>query len=179
MNHQPYEEMLLEDRPLSPSEKEKLSQHLAKCPQCTKLEKSLRILDHEFKVAPVVAPEVGFSSRWKDSLPARRQQQRKEQNRIIYISMAATALATGITLAAFLLPPISPITIVINLFADLVRLVSEITQFLQFIGTFLKAAPTALTVGVLLTLSTWISITLLAWGISIYRITLKGVRELS
>ena len=74
MNHQPYENMLLDDRQLTPDEKEKLAQHLEVCPQCTRLEQSLRALDHEFKGAEILAPAVGFSSRWQASLPAWRKQ---------------------------------------------------------------------------------------------------------
>lgn len=175
MNHQPFEDMLLDDRKLSASEKEKLTQHLAVCPNCAKLEHSLRSLDHEFKAAPVAMPEAGFSARWQASLPARRKQHEHEQTRIILISMAVTVVATGITLGAFLLPPISPISIFANFVAALAKLISSVTGFWAFIGAFLKAAPKGLSIGLILSITTWISIILFAWGISIYKLTLKGM----
>jgi anti-sigma factor RsiW len=177
MNHQPYEDLLLDDAPLTPGEKEMLSQHLATCPQCARLEQSLRALDHEFKVAPAVSPAIGFTSRWQASLPARRKKHEREQTRIILISMATTVVATCITLAAFLIPNISPVTIFVNLFTDLVKLVYSVAQFWSFIGSFFSAIPAGLTIGILITISAWLSLTLLAWGITLYRITLKGLRS--
>jgi hypothetical protein len=178
MNHQPYEDLLLDDAPLTPGEKEMLSQHLAVCPQCARLEQSLRALDHEFKVAPAVSPAVGFTSRWQASLPARRKKHEREQTRIILISMASTVVATSITLAAFLLPDISPITVFVNLFTDLIKLVDAIAQFWKFVASFFNAIPTSLTIGILAIISFWLSLTLLAWGITFYRITLKGLRSI-
>jgi hypothetical protein len=179
MNHQPFEKMLLDDGELSPIEKEKLMQHLTICPQCAKLEQSLRTLDHEFKSTVVVAPAAGFATRWQENLPARRRQHEREQTRIILISMAVTFVATSITLAAFLLPPISPITIIANLFTDMVKLINSISQFWNFTISFFRAVPAGLSIGIALSISVWLSITLLAWGISLYRITSKGIRTTS
>jgi len=177
MNHQPYENLLLDDAPLTPSEKEMLSQHLAACPQCARLEQSLRALDHEFKVATAISPAIGFTSRWQASLPARRKIHEREQTRIILISMVTTVVATCITLAAFLLPNISPIAAFVNLFTDMVKLVYSVAQFWSFIGSFFSALPTGLTIGILSIISVCLSLTLLAWGITVYRITLKGLRS--
>lgn len=179
MNHQPYRNMLLDDQALTPIEKEDLDQHLANCLQCAQLEKSLRALDHEFKSAPMVAPAPGFTARFQASLPARHKTHEKEQNRIIIISMVSTAVVACITLAAFLLPNVSPITILANLFADIVSLVNAVTQFWVFIGNFFHAVPTGLSIGIALTISIWLSLTVLIWGITLYRITLKGVRKTS
>jgi hypothetical protein len=176
MNHQPYENMLLDDRQLTPDEKEKLAQHLEVCPQCTRLEQSLRALDHEFKGTEILAPAVGFSSRWQASLPAWRKQHEREQTRIILISMVSTAIASGITIGAILLPDLSPITVFANLFADLVRLVNMVSQFWFFIGSFFNAAPAGLSIGIAVTISIWLGFTLFTWGITLYRITLKGIR---
>jgi hypothetical protein len=128
-------------------------------------------------VAPAVSPAIGFTSRWQASLPARRKKHEHEQTRIILISMASTVVATCITLAAILLPNISPITVFVNLFTDVIRLVNSIVQFWSFIGSFFSAIPAGLTIGILFTISVWLSLTLLAWGITVYRITLKGLRS--
>jgi hypothetical protein len=178
MNHQPYEDLLLDDAPLTPGEKELLGQHLAVCLQCARLEQSLRALDHEFKMAPAVSPAIGFTSRWQASLPARRIKHEREQTRIILISMAATVVATCITLAAFLLPNISPITVFVNLFTGLIKLVNSVIAFWGFVGSFFNAIPTSLTIGILATISVWLSLILLAWGITLYRITSKGIRSI-
>jgi hypothetical protein len=176
MNHQYFENLLLEDRALTPEEKEKLGKHLSICTKCTDFEQSLRALDHEFKLTSVASPSAGFTARWQANLPDRRKQHEAEQKRIISISMGATIVATGITLAVFLLPKVSPITVLANLFADFVSLVDLVTNFWSFIGSFFNAIPTSFSIGILATISIWLTITLLAWGITLYRITLKGIR---
>jgi len=176
MNHQPYENWLLDEKILTPAEKEQLGQHLAGCPQCARMEESLRMLDREFRAIPAVAPPAGFSTRWQGSLANRRRKQQREQTRIILISMAATSVAVGITAAGFLLPRVSPITFVANILTDVVKLVNAVSQFWLFVSSFLAAAPASLSIGITVTIILWTSLTLLAWGISLYRITLKGIR---
>jgi hypothetical protein len=179
MNHQPYENWLLDKKSLTPAEKERLAQHLAVCPQCAQFEHSLHFLEHEIKaMQPISAPE-GFCARWQSSLPERRKKHEREQSRIIIISMASTTAAVCMTLAAFLLPQISPITVMANLLSGMVKLVNSISQFWSFVTSFLEAAPTSLSIGIALTVSIWLSLTLLAWGISLYRITSKGIRAVS
>ena len=176
MNHQPYENWLLDEKTLNPSEKEKLDQHLANCPKCARLEQSLRTLDHEFKTIRMVNAPENFSSRWQANLADRRKAHQSEQTRIIFISLSFTIVVASITVAAFLQPKVSPIAVFANLLSALVDLVNSISQFWTFIISFLEAAPVNLSIGIALTISLWLILTLLAWGISLYRITSKGIR---
>lgn len=176
MKHQPYEELLLREEPLSENEKAKLTQHLAICPQCARLEKSLQVLDHEFRTEPVIEAPLGFSARFKESLPARRKQKEREQRRIIIISMAFTVVAVLITLGVFLLPPLSPIQIFANTFSEVAKVVDSVTGFWTFVFRFFNAIPAKLSISLAVMIIGWIVFMLSAWGIALYRITLKGFR---
>lgn len=176
MNHQPFEAWILEDRPVGPEEKRQLDQHLAACPHCVQLSQSWADARQVIKTAPIITAPVGFSQRWQNSLDARRAAQKKQQTRIMIISFVATAFAAAITLGFLLLPPISPITILVNLLSGIVKLVSAVTQFWFFVASFVKAAPTGLVLSLGLLLSLWVGITVVAWSVSLYRITLKGIR---
>ncbi len=73
MNHQPFEEWLLAENPLTPSEKLSLEAHLRECRACTALaEVNLALRS----VQPVSPPE-GFVERFRQRLAARQQAQRK------------------------------------------------------------------------------------------------------
>ncbi len=176
MNHQPYEAWILEDIQISPKEKRILDQHLAECPHCAHLAQSWTDARQMIKTAPVVSAPVGFSQRWQNNLEARKLAHKKHQTRIMILSFVVTAVAVLITLGAFLLPPISPITILVNILSALVKLVSAVTQFWFFVGSFIQAAPKGLVLGLLTLIMLWVGITIIAWSVSLYRITLKGIR---
>jgi len=176
MNHRYYENLLMERENLTPVQKGELDQHIAQCTQCARLDQSLRVVDHELKTAAVIAPPPGLNARWKASLPESRKKNEQEQKRIIIISMVSSTLAALITLGAFLLPPVSPITIMTDLFTDFVQLVDQVTQFWSFVGHFFNAVPTGLSVWIIVSTLMWVSLTLLAWGITLLRIARKGIR---
>jgi len=176
MNHQPYEAWILEDRPVKPEEQLQLVQHLAECPHCARLSKNWAEARQTIKAAPVVTAPGGFSQRWQNSLEARRALQKRQQSRVMILSLAATGVAVALTLGILLLPPISPVTVIVNMLSTVVKLVNAVMQFWFFVASFVKAAPTGLVLSIGLLVSLWAGITVLAWSVSLYRITLKGIR---
>jgi hypothetical protein len=176
MNHQYYENLLMERENLAPTQKGKLDQHIEECAQCARLDQSLRVVDHELRTAAVIAPPPGFTARWQASLPEKRKKKEQEQKRIIIISMVSSTVAALITVGAFLLPPVSPITILTDLFTDFVQLVNHVTQFWNFVGHFFTAVPTGLSIWIIASTLMWVSLTMLAWGIALFRIARKGIR---
>lgn len=177
MNHQPFEAWILEEYPTNPEEKRKLDQHLDECPHCASLAQSWANARQMVKTAPMVTAPVGFSQRWQNSLEARRVAQKKQQTRIMILSFVATAVAVSITLGILLFPPISPVTVLVNLLSGLVKLVNAVTQFWFIVASFIKAAPKGLVLGLGMLVVIWVSITVIAWSVSLYRITLKGIRQ--
>jgi hypothetical protein len=92
------------------------------------------------------------------------------------LSLAATGIAVALTLGILLLPPISPVEVIVNLLSVVVKLVNAVMQFWFFVASFVKAAPTGLVLSLGILVSLWASITVIAWSVSLYRITLKGIR---
>lgn len=176
MNHQPFKAWILEDRAVKPEEQRQLDQHLAHCSHCALLFKNWTEARQTLKAAPVVAAPGGFSQRWQNSLEARRALEKKQQSRIMILSLAATGIAVALTLGILLLPPISPVTVIVNMLSTVVKLVNVVLQFWFFVASFIKAAPTGLVLSLGLLVSLWAGITLVAWSVSLYRITLKGIR---
>jgi hypothetical protein len=76
MNHQPFEDWLLNDERLGPVESRELLSHLRACRECASLANSGRIL----RVAGLVAPKLGFADRFRDRLVEYRAQERRRRN---------------------------------------------------------------------------------------------------
>lgn len=176
MNHQPYEAWILEDRPVNPEEQRQLDIHLAECSRCEHLSQNWAQARQTLKAAPVISAPSGFSQRWQNSLEVRRALQKRQQSRIMILSLSVTGVAVALTLGILLLPPISPVEVIANMLSAVVKLVNAVMQFWFFVASFVKAAPTGLVLSLGFLISLWAGITVIAWSISLYRITLKGIR---
>ena len=73
MNHQPFEEWLLDDKPLDPEQQRELQNHMRTCESCTAVAESNLAL----RSARLVGPAPGFSARWQARLVAARVSQRR------------------------------------------------------------------------------------------------------
>jgi hypothetical protein len=96
MNHRPFEDWLLEDKPLTPEEKRELQSHLRSCTSCTAIAESNLAL-HSAKMA---APAAGFVNRFQ----ARLAEQRKA-TRIRQIIGAVILVVGGLGLITWLIAP--------------------------------------------------------------------------
>ena len=72
MDHQPFEDWLLNDERLTAGEEWELNLHLRGCAQCGKLARANRVL----RAAPVATPPVGFALRFQQKLAAERKAKR-------------------------------------------------------------------------------------------------------
>ena len=72
MNHQPFENLLFTDEPLSEDEKHALQDHLAMCNQCNDLEDAWMNVFDLFAEIPDVGPAPGFLNRWQTTLETDR-----------------------------------------------------------------------------------------------------------
>ena len=75
MNHQPFEEWLLNDKNLNPAEKRELDLHLRTCSHCTALTETSLVL----RSASVVAPATGFTLRFQQRLAAQKIAERRRR----------------------------------------------------------------------------------------------------
>lgn len=72
MNHQPFENWLLSEEPLSPENAGALQDHLETCDQCQELQTAWNGVIGLFQDVPVLEPELGFVTRWQERLAVER-----------------------------------------------------------------------------------------------------------
>ncbi len=75
MNHQPFEEWLLNDKPLTPAEKRELDAHLRTCIHCTALSATGLAL----RSARAASPAPGFAMRFQQRLAAQKLAERRRR----------------------------------------------------------------------------------------------------
>lgn len=177
MNHQPYEDWILDELQLTPQEQDSLSQHLKECPECYKLSHSWNKVQTQLRSTPVKSAPDGFISRWKTDFAARQKAQERRQARTLLISLTSGALAIAIALAVILLPDFSFISLTVGFLTTVIKIFSGIESIWSVASNIVDSAPTvSLVIGGLL-IAGWISLAAFVWGISIWRITTKGVKN--
>jgi anti-sigma factor RsiW len=176
MNHQPFENWILDENQLSTVQKHEFLEHLEKCPKCAGLEKSWKAARHEVKSMPVVNAPAGFSKRFSASLVNRRKAYEHHQAQVLLISLVSSGIAILITLGVFLLPHTSILSMLISLIAGTLQIVNLITQLWIFLTSLLKAAPTSFLISVGVMVSLFVSMLSVIWAFSFYRITTKGMQ---
>jgi hypothetical protein len=96
MNHRPFEDWLLHDQPLNPSQKRELDSHLRACKVCRGIAESNLAL----RSARLLEPAPGFTARWQERLVvARRAQRRRTLLGTLFFSVG------GLVFLAFLVGP--------------------------------------------------------------------------
>ncbi len=73
MNHQQFEEWLLNDQPLTPDQRRNLHLHTRECTSCAALERA----NFALRAAPVARPAAGFAGRFQARLARERVVQRR------------------------------------------------------------------------------------------------------
>jgi hypothetical protein len=177
MNHQPFENWILDDVQLAEQEQDSLNQHIKECPECYKLYHSWNKVQTQLKETPVKPAPDGFMHRWKYDFAKRQKEQERRQARTLLISLASGAGAIMIAMAVIFLPDFSLISILVKSLTILVKLFSGIEGIWSIIKSFVTSAPTTVLVISGLLLAGWISLAAFAWGISIWRITSKEVKN--
>lgn len=175
MNHQPFNSWLYEDNELDAVQLGELKQHLLACPECQQEREAWADIRHLLHTAETVQPRPEFSQRWQASLTSRRARQQRRQVRITILSLAGAALLVLLGLIIYFFATSS----IAELFASLIGTSTQVAVGLLNIGEFaeslLRFLPPAFSTGIWLLLAGWICLLSLAWVVSVWRVSQKGV----
>lgn len=177
MNHQPFESWILDEEPLSKQQLSELESHLISCQSCKSLQESWLIAKHQIKSAPVKQPAPGFSMRWQSSLKERREAEERAQSRTLFIWFGCIIAVLLIALAVITMPEISIITVLTTLITNLVAISTTLDGLVQFVLSVTRSVPPTTLILAAISLSSLLSIVSFIWGLSIWRMSRKGVRQ--
>ncbi len=114
MNHQPFEEWLLDNTPINIEQKRELELHVRTCAYCAALMKTDRVL-HDLRMA---SPASGFVSRFETRLAAQKIVDRKRRLLgFVLFAFAGSVLLLWLAspyLSGFLTSPVSWITALVE-----------------------------------------------------------------
>ena len=167
MKHRPFEDWLLDDQPLDPTQKRELDAHLRACNACRAIAESNLAL----RSARVIAPAPGFTARWQERLVlARHAQRRRTLLGTLFFSLG------GLLLLALLAGPI-----LVSLIGSPAEWISAMVRALLFLYTttlavveagsvMFRVLPGFLPPFVWLVLLSTLSGLGLLWSVSIWRL---------
>lgn len=166
MNHQPFEDWLLNDKPIQPKQKLELDAHLRMCNYCAALSETGRALHSVKKVSPAA----GFSARFQQRLALQRVAERRRRLwGAVLFTFGGLAILLWIAapyLASFFASPATRIT---SLVGWGVFLVTTLRAMLEAGSVVLDVIPGFLPPFVWMVLfSAFAGISLL-WSVSIWR----------
>ncbi len=166
MNHQPFEDWLLNDMPMTQEQKRELDMHVRTCAYCDALVESGIAL----KSVKKSSPQPGFAVRFETRLAARKlvERRRKRWGSIVFAAGGLALLVWLISpyLATFLAAPATWISALVEW---VVFIITTMQALAQAGSVLLQVAPAFLSPFVwMILVSAFAGISLL-WSISIWR----------
>jgi hypothetical protein len=130
MNHQPFEEWLLNDKNLTSAEKRELDLHMRTCVHCTALSATGLAL----RSANVIAPAAGFTVRCQQRLAAQKiAERRRKLWGMLILTLGSVSLLGWFAapyINAFRSSPVEWITAVIGYFLFVITSLQALTQIM-------------------------------------------------
>jgi hypothetical protein len=166
MKHQPFEEWLLNDTPMTPEQKRELDLHIRSCSYCAALVETSMVL----RSAKMVAPVDGFTARFQVRLAERKlaDRRRKFWGTVVF-------LVGGLSFLVWLLAPVvasfatSPATWITALVGWGVFLITTLNAMFQAGSVMLRIAPGFLSPFMWMILVSAVAGISLLWSVSIWR----------
>jgi hypothetical protein len=176
MNHQPFENWILEGSPLSNSQDKELHDHLLTCQKCTSLYSALTAVEREIRTLSVKSPRSGFTNRWKELAVERQAKALEEQSRRFLYGIAISA---GVLLASFLLYTIfngSPMSWLTGFMRTSVETIVGLKLLQHTITTWMRIVPLSIQLAIWIPIATIFGFLGLTWVIALWRIPTQGVQ---
>jgi len=166
MKHQPFEEWLLNDTPMTSEQKRELDQHIRSCSYCAALVETGVVL----RSAKMISPAVGFTARFQARLAERKlaDRRRKFWGAIVF-------LVGGLSFLVWLLAPsiasfiASPATWITALVGWGVFLITTLNAMFQAGSVMLQIVPGFLSPFMWMILVSAVAGVSLLWSVSIWR----------
>lgn len=173
MNHNPYENWILDDLPITADQKRELSRHMDECPECARLYQGWSSVQHTIRQTQIRPAPADFTANWSSSLLHRKRVQEKRQARNLVISLGIGAVATLIALGFILLPGLSLISLVARSITSLTTLVNGIGSFWSVLFKLVQVVPSSSLIATLIVVSGWVLLASFTLGYSVWKLAFQ------
>jgi hypothetical protein len=172
MNHQPFDDWLLNDKLINPKQKLELDAHLRVCSSCSALAETGKAL----RSVKMVSPAVGFTARFQTKLAAQRVAERRRRLwGAVLFTFGGLAVLLWIA-APFLTSFFTSPTIWITAFIEWgVFLITTLRAMAQAGSVLLDVIPGFLPPFIWMVVISALAGFLLLWSVSIWRFTRQDV----
>jgi hypothetical protein len=171
MNHQPFENWLLSEEPLSPQNQQALDEHLQICEHCNQLQHRWSGVLNLFQGTQEVGPAPGFLDRWQETLEADIKTETEMRHRwqswilLILITNAAAVMFffLGVQVSTIMSSPVEFILASVYRFSSTLLAVNALQNI---IVTMFQALSSVIPVGVWAAIVAGLGASTLVWIVS-------------
>lgn len=174
MNHQPFEEWLLNDKLINPKERLELEAHLRTCASCSALAETGKAL----RTVKMVSPAAGFTARFQTKLAMQKAAERRRRLwGSVFFTLGGFVILMWITgpyIASFFASPATWITSLVGWGVFLLTTLQAITEA----GiVLLRVAPGVMSPFAWMVVLSALAGFSLLWSVSIWRFTRRGLSQ--
>ncbi len=175
MNHQPFEQWILEPRDMTSADREVLNAHLETCHECRSLQAKWLSLSEEFHHTPILAPRSGFARRWQAGMAERRLRDQRRQAWRFFMAFSGAAAAVFLAMVGYFLLTSTPAEWVQAAMRAVTSTVGTVTAARGIASTWMSITPLGLNVVIWIALGLTFCILACIWVFAIYRTAFSGV----
>jgi len=174
MDHQPFEQWILNEKQLTKQQENLLNEHLLGCEECAVLSTSWKRVELELQTSKLAAPSPGFVSRWQFNLANKKAIQHQVQAIKTFIGISGAILITMGALLTWLLLTNSVSDIIIGGAHFFTGFMQTYFNFRAVLFHFLRQAPPFTPYLFWIFAAGWGIVVTALWGLTIWRISKRG-----
>jgi hypothetical protein len=176
MEHQPFENWILSETPLTASQEIDLDVHLAICTHCRSIKDGMLSVEDLFRSATFESPSPGFSQRFKIMAAQREEDVRRMQS---YFFLGWTLIATVIVSLGYigtLMLTSSPAGVISDIMSSAVTAAYQFDQMIQLLKTWMQVIPVPITLAIVAGSAGLVVLLTSGWVISVWKVSTQGVK---
>ena len=175
MDHQPFEEWILDQKEKTMADNKKLNEHLLACDQCTDLHSAWGQIETMMVKSAMIAPSPGFTKRFALRMEKNKEQVYKKQAIKTLIGIALISLLITLILAAIFFLSNTPGKLIVGAVSTFTGIIQAFINFRAMVVQFIQNIPTIAIIFSWLLLFIWGIILTPLWGITVWKVSKQGV----
>lgn len=176
MEHQPFENWILSETPLTSSQEVDLDSHLAICSHCREIKEGILSVEDLFRSATFESPSPGFAQRFKEMAIQREEDARRMQS---YFFLGWTLIATVIVSLGYigtLMLTSSPASVISDIMSSAVTAAYQFDKMIHLLKAWMQVIPLPITLAIVAGSAGLVVLLTSGWVISVWKVSTQGVK---